>query len=270
MKLILAPLFITTFAWAKPTVLVSYFDPFGNAPANNSEAVARLLVQKAGKLGVPFDISLCKVQTKFDVSFEELKDCVNALPERPVLVLGLGETGCDLKIELMGRNLDRTKGPDNAGVERRNTPIVKDAPPAVGFKYPLSEMYCSLTAPERKEIIISSNAGSFVCNNMAYQATWLESDLNFGFMHVPSHYCRNVSKRNEKIASQLLTMLNRGVEISLGNPERPRLPVTKDELEVLRSQHRGGDACLSYFYRQARAWDEKVWWDIFNKNESSN
>ena len=267
MKFILLSFLLSAGALARPTVLISYFDPFGNAPVNNSETVAKALVQKAGKLGVPFEIKLCRVQTKFDVSFDELRDCVNTLPEKPVLVLGLGETGCELKIELMARNLDRTKGPDNAGVERKNTPIVKGAPPAYGLNYPLDEMYCSLGAAERKEIIVSNNAGSFVCNNMAYQTAWFESDLNFGFMHVPSHFCRNITQKNEKIVSNLLTMINRGVEVSLENPVRPRLPVTKDELQVIRDQHSGGDPCLSSFYKLARAWDDKVWWNPLKGNE---
>lgn len=251
MKLLLASILMSSAAWAKPTVLVSYFDPFGKAPANNSKTVALLLLQKANALGLPFEIKLCEVQTKFDVSFEELKDCVSALPERPVMVIGLGETGCDLKVELMGRNKDRTKGPDNAGVQRRNSPIVRGAPPAVGFHYPLSEMYCSLQPADRKEVIVSNDAGSFVCNNLAFQTTWLEADLNFGFIHVPSHFCRNVQQKNEKVAASLLTMITRGTEVSLENPDRGRLPVTKDELAILRDQYRD-DPCLSSFYKKAR------------------
>ena len=259
MKLILFTLLLSSWAWSKPTVLVSYFDPFGNASVNNSETVAKLIVEKTAQIGVPYSIKLCKVQTKFDVSFDELKNCVNELPEKPVMVLGLGETGCDLKIELMARNLDRTYGPDNAGVERRNTEIIKDAPVAVGFNYPLSEMFCSLPASERKDIKVSNSAGSFVCNNMAYQAAWLESDLNFGFMHVPSYNCRNLSERNEKIVDKLITMINRGVEVSLENPVRPRLPVTKEEIADSRNQA-SGDSCLSSFFKQARPWDAKSIW----------
>lgn len=269
MKLILASLILANISWAKPTVLVSYFDPFGKAPFNNSKNVARLMEAKARKMGLPFELKTCEVQTKFDVSFEELKDCINSLPERPVLVIGLGETGCDLKVELMGRNLDRTRGPDNAGIHRRNTPIVSGGAAALGFNYPLPEMYCALPIELRSEIVISNNAGSFVCNNLAYQAAYHEEELNFGFIHVPSHNCRNLSVRNEKISSYLLTMINRGVEVSIEEEERRRLPVTKVELNLLR-QSSVGDKCLSSFYKEARAYDEKSWWDIFNSNARMN
>lgn len=262
MKLLLLTLMMSSLTWAKPTVLVSYFDPFGKAPSNNSGTVAELMIAKAKTMGLPFDIRICEVETKFDVSFDQLKDCVNALPEKPVMVIGLGETGCEMKAELMGRNLDRTKGPDNAGVERRNTPIVPNAPMAVGFKYPLPEMYCALNIADRKEVAISNNAGSFVCNNLAYQTTWLEEELNFGFIHVPSHFCKDIQRKNDKIAANLLKMIERGVVTTLAGDERPRLPVTKAELEVLRSESQN-DECLKSFYKQARAWDEKTRWSIF-------
>jgi pyrrolidone-carboxylate peptidase len=207
----------------------------------------------------------CEVETKFDVSLDQLKDCVDALEEKPVLVIGLGETGCEMKVELMGRNLDRTKGPDNAGEERKNTTIIKGAPEAVGFNYPLPEMYCSLSSGERKEIAISNNAGSFVCNNFAFQTTWSERDLNFGFIHVPSHFCRDVKSKNQKIAMNLLKMIEGGVEKILLSVDRPRLPVTKQELEVLRNETQNNE-CLKSFYKQARAWDQKTRWSIFRGN----
>ncbi len=269
MNLFLALFFISGLAWAKPTVLVGYFDPFGKAPENNSRTVGKMLEARIKKMDLFFDIKTCEVQTKFDVSFEELKDCVNSLPERPVMVIALGETGCDLKVELMARNLDRTKGPDNAGIERRNTPIIPGGRPAIGLTYPLPEMYCALTPEVRSKLIVSNSAGTFVCNNLAYQTAYNEVDLNFGFIHVPSHNCRNIKKQNEKVVSTLMTMINRGMEVSLEVPERPRLPVTKAELEVLR-RNNSGDSCLNSFYRAARAWDDKSWWNIFNSEARMN
>ncbi len=268
MNLFIASFFLFSLAWAKPTVLVSYFDPFGKSPENNSRVIGRMLEERFKQMDLSFDVKTCEVQTKFDVSFQELKDCVNSLPEKPVMVIALGETGCDLKIELMGRNLDRTKGPDNAGIERRGTPIVPGAAPAIGFTYPLPEMYCSLTTEQRSQIVISNSAGSFVCNNLAYQTALTEEDLNFGFIHVPSHTCRNLKSQNERVVSSLMTMITRGMKVSLENPERPRLPVTKTELDILR--RKTDDSCQSSFYKAARAWDEKSWWDIFNSTARMN
>ncbi len=258
MKLLLLGLFLTQITWAKPTVLVSFFDPFGNGPVNNSETMAKMMVAKSANL--PYDIILCKVQTKFDVSLEELRDCVASLPEKPVLVVSLGETGCDVKIETMGRNLDRTRGADNAGVERRNTAIVNGGDPAVGLTYPLPEMYCALPEASRKSLIVSNNAGSFVCNNLAYQMAWNENELNFGFIHVPDHSCKNLELKNKLALETLLTMIEGGVKASLERQEIVRLPVNKTELDSLRKKFDKGDKCLSEFYKRARAFDEKNIW----------
>jgi hypothetical protein len=130
-------------------------------------------------------------------------------------------------------------------------------------------MYCSLPPDLRKTMIISNNAGSFVCNNLAFQAAWFERDINFGFMHVPSHTCRNLRTKNDKIVDMLITMINRGVEASLEAPHRPVLPVTKPELERAR-QSALRDPCLSEFYKSARAYGEKSWWNIFGENARMN
>lgn len=268
MKLILFSFLFSAFAWAKPTVLVSYFDPFGRAKVNNSETVAKLLLEKTKGMDLPFTLRTCELQTKFDVSVEELRDCIATLPEEPLMVLSLGETGCELKIELMGRNLDRTRGADNAGVERRNTPIVPGGVPAIGFTYPLADMYCALPDTSRKSVIISNFAGTFVCNNLAYQMG-LEKNLNFGFVHVPDHSCRNLDTKNGKIVDSLLTMINRGVEVSLERSALRRLPVLKTELEAARREF-SGDSCLTEFYKAARPFDEKAWWEVFNPSLRMN
>jgi pyrrolidone-carboxylate peptidase len=257
MKWMLLGLLISVHAFAKPTVLVSYFDPFQRAKVNNSEAVAKLLLEKSQIEGLPFEIKLCPLQTKYDVSYEQLKDCISALPEHPIMVISLGETGCNLKMEMMGRNLDNSRADDNAGMERRNMPIVRGGPSAVGLTYPADEMFCALEDSTRKDIIISNSAGSFVCNNITYTTAVKELDLNFGFIHVPSHQCADLKTKNEKAAGALLTMINRGVDVSLKGRELRRLPVTREELAERRNET-ANDTCLSSFYKNAKSADEKM------------
>ncbi len=261
MKLVLLTLLFGTFAWAKPTVLVTYFDPFGKAQINNSETVAGLLMEENLKLNNPYEMRFCKLQTKFDVSFDELRECLKALPKIPDLVIGLGEAGCELKVETMGRNLDRTIYADNAGEERQNTPIVIGGAKAIGFNYPLPEMYCSLSEVDRKMTEISSNAGSFVCNNLAYQTTWFEEDLTFGLIHVPNHNCHNLAAKNPSVVTRLLKMFASGILISTTDSKRARLPVMKADLQILRSETKN-DACLSEFYKRSRAFDDNNWFTL--------
>jgi pyrrolidone-carboxylate peptidase len=262
MNLILAAFLFSGTIWARPTVLVSYYDPFGeDAIVNNSETVAKLLWARMHPETSPVDVLLCPLETKFDESFRELDICVRNMRVPPVMVIGLGETGCGVKIETMGRNLDRTIGPDNAGVERNNQVIIPEAPKAIGFTYPLPEMYCALSDADRAKITVSNNAGSFVCNNTAFQLSWHYPELKNGFMHVANHGCKNIDAKNIEAVNQLAAMITAGAR---STTPVVRLPVSKQEMNTLRLEFQRKDKCLYEFYKRARAYDEKSFWDRFN------
>lgn len=259
----LLPLFILPISvWAKPVVLVSYYDAFGSAPFNNSEKVAKAIEQKFNFDSSEVSIKLCALETKFDTSYAQLENCIKNLDEKPVMVLGLGESNCNFKIETVVRNLDKTKGPDNAGVERNNTVIVPEAPSAFGLKYPLPQMYCALLPNERKEIELSNSAGSFVCNNTALQASWYYSELPSGFIHVPASSCRDLPRKTNTAIKNLELMIPKAVEVitSGSSSMEQRLPIKKVDLDLLRSQYQNKDKCLHEFYKRARGVDEKNFW----------
>lgn len=255
MKLLVFFVFFTNALWAKPLVLVGHFDAFGTAPFNNSERVAKQLLEKM-KDHPEVELRLCSLNTVFDKSFYQLEDCYKAARE-PKMVLGLGESNCNFKIETMARNLDKTKGPDNEGIERNNTVIVKDAPKEFGFNYPLAQMYCSLPQKERSRLEVSNNAGSFVCNNLAYQFAWMYQDAVFGFIHVPASGCRNLEEKSALAVKNLESMILASVKSN----EVIRLSTKKKELEVLRDITKS-DKCLHEFYKRTRGADEKGFWSF--------
>lgn len=256
MKLALVLFMFSATAMARPVVLVGYFDAFGKAPFNNSEIVARRLAETM-KDHPEFEIKLCSLQTVFDKSFYQMEDCLKALTEAPKLVLGLGESNCNFKIETMARNLDKTKGPDNDGIERNNTPIIPGAVKEIGFNYPLPSMYCALPEQSRKDIEVSNNAGSFVCNNLAYQVAHNYPDTEFGFIHVPGHDCRNIEAKTMTAVKNLEQMIPAAVR----NQEVKRLLTKKKELEQMRATVKG-DKCLSEFYKRTKGADEKSFWQF--------
>jgi pyroglutamyl-peptidase len=257
MKLALFFLFFSVASHARPVVLLSHFDTFGKAPFNNSTKVALLFAEKF-KNHPEFELKLCNLNTVFDKSFYQLEDCLNALPEAPKLILGLGESNCNFKMEIMGRNLDKTKGPDNEGNERLNTPVIPGAPKEIGFTYPLPQMYCALPEADRKEAEVSNNAGTFVCNNLAYQFAQRYEDLTFGFIHVPANNCRNLDAKNVTALRNLESMITAAVKVDTFS----RLPTKKKELDMLRSDK--SDKCLNEFYKRAKGADEKGFWSILN------
>jgi len=254
MKRLFPLLLITSSVWAKPIVLIGHFDAFGNATLNNATEVALELV-KRNKDHPDFELKLCELKTVFDKSYYQLEDCLKALPEVPKMVLGLGEANCNIKIETMGRNLDNTKGPDNEGIERKNEIIIPGAPKEFGFNYPLPQMYCALESKERNLLEVSNNAGSFVCNNLAYQFSYKYQDTVFGFIHVPANNCRDLPERSE-VAVNLLTKM---ISAAVKEEEVVRLSTSKDELQLLRRQFKN-DRCLSEFYKRTKGADEKGIW----------
>lgn len=243
-------------SWGRPLVLLGHFDPFDKAPFNNSEKVAKLLLEKT-KNHPAFELKLCALQTVFDKSFFQLEDCLRSLATFPKLILGLGESACNMKLESMARNLDKTKGPDNDGIERNNLVIIPSAPSEIGFTYPLEQMYCSLGIKQRNEIDVSNNAGSFVCNNLAFQFSYNYEDLSFGFIHVPGHNCRNLEVKNINAVKNLELMIT----AALKNTEVKRLKTKKKDLEVLRLTSKE-DPCLEEFYRRTKGIDEKNFWQL--------
>jgi pyrrolidone-carboxylate peptidase len=256
MKALLLLLIVPAVAWGKPLIVIGFFDAFGAAPFNNSERVARALEARL-KESAAVDVRTCGLETVFDRSLGELEDCVRELPEPPALVLSLGETGCNLKVEIMGRNVDDTFGPDNSGIERKATPIAPDGPRELGLRYPLAEMYCALAPNERNRVVVSNDAGSFVCNNLAYQYAARYPEQSFGFIHVPAHDCRNLDRRTDESVRALEKMI---LAAAAAGPA-PRFPVRRAEFQVLRERHRG-DRCRSEFYKRTKGADEKGFWTL--------
>ncbi|MFP5386004.1 MAG: hypothetical protein ACLGHN_07985 [Bacteriovoracia bacterium] len=256
MKLALIFLLFSAHIWARPIVLLGHFDAFGRGTFNNSERVAKALMEKT-KGHPDFDLRLCALQTVFDKSFFQLEDCMKSLPDTPALILGLGESNCNLKIETIVKNLDSTKGPDNDGNERFNSVIIPDADEYVGLNYPLPQMYCSLSPSERKIIQVSNSAGSFVCNNIAYQFAWNYQETVFGFIHVPAHFCRGLPEKTQLSVNALEKMIAAAVK----ETSVRRLPTTKKELKELRREYQD-DQCLYEFYKRSRGIDEKGFWRL--------
>ena len=263
--LIFLSLFVTPIAWAKPLVLISYYDAFGRSSFNNSERIAKDLALRMNTETSEVEIKLCALNTIFDKAYAQTEECLKALTERPAMVIGLGESTCQLKVETMMRNNDKTQSPDNAGNERRNTTIIHGAPDVLGMRYPLPQMYCALSLSERNDIDLSNNAGSFVCNNTAFQMSHNFPDIQYGFIHVPANNCASLAKKSELATLSLEKMIVTGVKYLMapeGNLDLPhssseiRLPTRKNEIRNLLRQYSNKSDCLNEYLRKSKADDE--------------
>jgi len=266
MKLLILLLLTLSSAWAKPMVLISYYDAFNQAPFNNSEKVAKALAAQFGLETSEVDVRLCLLNTIYEKSYAQTEECLKALPQKPVMVLGLGESTCDLKFETVVRNTDHTYGPDNAGNSRNNAVIIPQAPLFRGLRYPLPQMYCALTQAEKNSILLSNDAGTFVCNNTAFQLSHYYPEIQYGFVHVPAHNCRNLDRRTQASVAVLSKMIKQGVSYLTGPTADQGLPHTDNhlrlstkraELQALRNSYASGNQCLGQYLRTVKAVDER-------------
>ncbi len=263
---ILSFLFILISAsplWARPIVLVSYYDVFGKSTFNNSEVVARALDAKLG-LNNSFEIKLCPIPTSFKRGYAALENCMKALSTPPLLYLGLGEFGCTIKMETMIRNKDKNPiSPDNDG-EFRNQFIIPQAPDIFSMNHPAAEMYCATPAEDRAKFVISNNAGSFVCNHTAYEFSHYYEDVPSGFVHVPANNCQNLNLLTANAVENLSLMIKAAVKTLVESDGKGiRLPLTKNELIPLRRDQR--DLCRSEFFKRMKGSDESKVWSILGK-----
>ena len=267
--LFLLSLFMT-IVWGKPSVMISYFDAFNGASFNNSGRVANELARRLNTTESPLTIKLCPLPTVFDKAYGQLENCQKALADKPVMVISLGESTCELKLETIVINNDKSHGPDNEGVNRNNTRIISDAPSLLGLHYPLPQMYCGLSPKERKSVEISKNAGSFVCNNTGFQMSYYYPEILYGFVHVPAHNCLFLRKKTEVAITQLEKMIQKGVTYLLGKEEHEKLPhilnavrlptTTSEIMELIKIYQ--GDECLVEFFNRFK--------DVKNTSTSPN
>lgn len=259
MKSFLLLILITTQVQAKK-LIIAHFDPFDGAKLNNSETVAKEVMGRLQNKGI--EILLCPLSTSFQLAYPQLKKCLESF--KTDLVIGLGESGCKLKAEFTARNNDKTFGPDNLGEERNHTQIIKDGAPYLSIRYPLPQMYCALNAQERRQITISNNAGSFVCNNVAYQMRYFHPEMMIGFIHVPSHTCKNLKHTNREYSLLIQKMILAGLNTPDNGPYLPHetnfeeIPLTKNEIKQARMSV--SEKCYQDFYKNLKAIDARAIW----------
>jgi pyroglutamyl-peptidase len=231
-------LLMTASVWAKPLIVLTHFDPFSGRVFNNSKFIAEDFKKAASNF---FDIHLCELPTSFARSILAFEDCLKNAPGSPAFVLSLGETGCMLKVEHRAINFRKVTEPDNDRASPRGAIIPTDKD-FKGMTYPLEEMYCSLSATDRASVFLSSDAGTFVCNDLAYKVLTSHPELSYGFIHVPTYSCRNRVEQSKKAVELLLKLTQTWINL----PHRIEpLPTTRSELPSgWRDQ-----SCLKTYYK---------------------
>ena len=177
-----------------PTILLSAFEPFGGAPVNASQEVARRL----SGIHVPFGagetatIETLLLPVTIGDAEQTVFDRLRNGP-RPLAYLALGEAGPErvVRLEKVYINWDDFRIPDNNGNQPRDQSIVPGGPTAYFDTLDFARTNWALEGDIPVRTDLSLSAGAFLCNHLAYCvghyfAQNPPAAIPFGFVHVPS------------------------------------------------------------------------------------
>ena len=192
-------------------LLLTAFDPFGGASINPALEAVRLVPDSLP--GV--EIIKLEVPTVFGLSIETVTEAIGR--EQPDAVLCIGQAGGrpDLTPERIAINVDDARIPDNAGIQRLDTPVVPDGPAAYFATLPIKAMAAAIREAGLPASV-SNTAGTFVCNHLMYGvlhhlATHCPQ-VRGGFMHVPFIPSQTIGR---SAPSMNVTDIARGIEAAV-------------------------------------------------------
>lgn len=167
--------------FAFTNVLITSFEPFANRSKNLSNDVAKAVeFYFSSHPEKQVLINRCE----FPVSFEKIQaavvQCLAQQASKPDFILSLGEGYCDLRIETVAHNT-------REGGEK----ILPSGPDTLNYSFPPARLYCALPTEQRKNIVISQDAGTYLCNYLSFYLLekLKSSTVPFSFMHVPPESC---------------------------------------------------------------------------------
>lgn len=169
---------------ARPTALLTGFDPFDGATGNPSWQAVRLL---HGRQVAGHRIVARELPTEFGRSLKALRGLVRETRPRLVLCTGLAANRDAISIERIAINVDDARIPDNAGCQPVDCAVVEGAPPAYFATLPIKAILAALR-DAGLPAEVSQTAGTFVCNHVFYglmHALRSRSTVRAGFIHVP-------------------------------------------------------------------------------------
>ena len=158
-------------------ILITGFEPFGNASENPSRVIIEELIGEFETLLLP---------VVFDESSQKLLAAIDEVLPDVVVSLGQAEGRDAITLEKIAINWDDASIADNAGHVRKSQKIIADGADGYFSTLPLEAIVDQIQAigvPAK----ISLSAGSFVCNHVfhAMQHHLLGRNVQSGFTHVP-------------------------------------------------------------------------------------
>jgi pyroglutamyl-peptidase len=170
-------------------LLVTGFEPFGVWAENPSATIVRELSRRAAVRPDAYPrLRVAILPTEFAKAEREIGELLLTDVPDVLLALGVAPRAQGLRIERTARNQDDAALPDNAGEQRKLTPIVPGGPDTFESTLPIQAMRAALEQLG-VEVAISDDAGGYVCNHLFYAARHVIESRRLptqcGFVHVP-------------------------------------------------------------------------------------
>jgi pyroglutamyl-peptidase len=159
-------------------VLLTGFEPFGNATSNPSGEIVK---QISGD-----NIITAILPVAYRQSAERLLSLIEQHNPDVVICLGQAEGRTVITPERVAINLDDARLADNEGVLRNDVKILQDCPDAYFSTLPVNDIVAAIKA-QGIPAAVSLSAGAFLCNHVFYvaQNKFAGSSIRSGFVHVP-------------------------------------------------------------------------------------
>lgn len=184
-------------------MLITAFEPYNNRKINVSAEILKTIQQETNYntllTPVIYNTAAQLILSKYKV----------IKPKKPKYVIMLGESKKvkDITLELKAHNLDNSPIKDNAGALHIKAPINNRGPKQITTKIDNHKIQ-KLLEKEGYKVVLSNNAGSFVCNNTLYNVGkgLKNTKTNFGFIHIPANTKK--IKQNTEIILKILEWIN--------------------------------------------------------------
>ena len=154
-------------------ILLSYFTSFGGISTNSSEEVARLINRE--------NVDKIRLEVKYNKDFQTLREAAFANSYDLILMLGQARGRELISLESRATNLNNPKAKDNDDF----LPNEEIYPGSSHYLYTKIDLEALKAKLNSKNVSISKNAGSFLCNYVYYSCLH-EVNIPSLFVHLPS------------------------------------------------------------------------------------
>lgn len=167
-----------------PTVLLTGFEPFANAPANPSWDAVQIVAES---WRAPASLVVARLPVEFGAASAALLELIALHRPDVVIATGVAEGRAAVSVETIAVNVRDARIPDNAGAQPQDVPVVPGAAARVETSLPVAGIVEALDEAG-VPVETSSDAGRYVCNDTFYALRHATASLGMpaGFIHVPA------------------------------------------------------------------------------------